>query len=294
LGKELQQWKGTLYRSERIWLWGRRASAQKNQRELNFNNLTQKEKKEKWGGVAMSEYSAERSQGITTRTPRQERAPELTVIPGSRDETHTQNKANHAYLFFKRLFDIVLSALALIVLSPLFLVIAIIIKATSKGPVIFKQERIGKDGVPFQMYKFRSMVENAEALLPNLLEKNERDGPVFKIAQDPRMTPIGYFMRKTCIDELPQLVNIVKGEMTIVGPRPPLPCEVEQYTPYQMQRLSVTPGLTCIWQISKHEAPTFDEWVEMDIKYIRERSLGFDAKLVLRTVSVVIFHQGEL
>lgn len=194
-----------------------------------------------------------------------------------------------AYLFVKRFADVVLSLAGLVILSPVFLAVAIAIKLDSKGPVIYSQTRIGKNKIPFKMYKFRSMFVDADDKLKDLQDLNERDGPVFKIRNDPRVTKVGAFIRKTCIDELPQLVNILKGEMGIVGPRPPLPNEVEQYTPYHMRRLSVTPGLTCYWQISDRDM-TFDEWVASDLKYIQNRGLLLDIKIVFKT-ALVVFRQ---
>lgn len=197
------------------------------------------------------------------------------------------------YAFIKRIFDLFCSLLGLVVLSPVFLISAIAIKAEDpKGTVIFKQARVGKNGKQFHIYKFRSMCENAEDMLDDLCELNERDGPAFKIENDPRVTKVGAFLRKTCIDELPQLVNILNGDMSIVGPRPPLVTEVTQYNDYQMQRLSVTPGLTCIWQIKKGEDTTFDEWVEMDLEYIRNRSVWLDIKLIFMTIAVVLGGKG--
>lgn len=196
------------------------------------------------------------------------------------------------YEKIKRFFDICLSAAALVVLSPLLLVIAILIYLEDKGPVIYSQTRIGKDGRAFKLYKFRSMCVDADEKLKDLQKLNERDGPVFKIRDDPRVTKVGKFIRKTCIDELPQLVNIIKGDMSIVGPRPPLPNEVEQYNSYQKQRLLVVPGLTCYWQIQKGEETTFDEWVELDLKYIKERSILLDFRLILLTFKVILSGKG--
>lgn len=198
------------------------------------------------------------------------------------------------YRFLKRFMDIILSLIALVCLSPLFLVVAILIKCDSKGTVFYTQTRIGIWGKPFKMYKFRSMCMDADKQLDQLAALNERDGPVFKISHDPRVTKAGEFLRKTCIDELPQLINILKGEMSIVGPRPPLPNEVDKYTPYQMKRLDVRPGLTCYWQIRKGEHTTFEEWVEMDLKYIRERSLWVDIKVIFLTMRVVLSGKGSL
>ena len=194
----------------------------------------------------------------------------------------------------KRFFDIVLSLCGLVILSPLFLITAVAIRLDSKGPAFYSQKRIGKNGKPFKMYKFRSMCVDAEQQLERLAALNERDGPTFKITHDPRVTRVGRFIRKTCIDELPQLINILRGEMSLVGPRPPLPNEVAVYTPYQMRRLGVTPGLTCFWQATKGEDTTFEEWVEMDLKYIRVRSLKTDIKILFLTVRVVLLGKGSM
>lgn len=192
------------------------------------------------------------------------------------------------YLFIKRLIDIVGSLLGLILLSPLFCIVAILIKLEDpKGKVFFAQERNGINSKTFKMYKFRSMVNNAEELLQNLQHQNEQSGPVFKIKDDPRITKVGKFIRKTSIDELPQLINVLKGDMSLVGPRPPIPHEVEQYTAYQMQRLLVRPGLTCIWQVSGRNNIGFDDWVDMDIDYIKNRSLWLDIKLIFKTIGVL-------
>ena len=197
-------------------------------------------------------------------------------------------KEGKIYLFLKRAMDIVGSLCGLIILSPVFLIVSILIKLEDpKGKVFFSQVRNGLYGKTFKMYKFRSMVHNAEELLDQLQEKNEQSGPVFKIKDDPRITNVGRFIRKTSIDELPQLINILKGDMSIVGPRPPIPREVEQYTDYQMRRLLVKPGLTCYWQVGGRNEIGFDEWVELDIKYIKERNLWIDIKLIFKTVFVL-------
>lgn len=213
---------------------------------------------------------------------------ELKVVNMQLINIANQNR----YEKIKRFFDICISFAALVVLSPLLLVIAILIYLEDKGPVIYSQTRIGKDGRAFKLYKFRSMCVDADEKLKDLQKLNERDGPVFKIRDDPRVTKIGKFIRKTCIDELPQLVNIIKGDMSIVGPRPPLPNEVEQYNSYQKQRLLVVPGLTCYWQIQKGEETTFDEWVELDLKYIKERSILLDFRLILLTFKVTLSGKG--
>ena len=197
-------------------------------------------------------------------------------------------KEGKIYLFFKRAMDIIGSLCGLIILSPVFLIVSILIKLEDpKGKVFFSQVRNGLYGKTFRMYKFRSMVHNAEELLDQLQEQNEQTGPVFKIKDDPRITKVGRFIRKTSIDELPQLINILKGDMSIVGPRPPIPREVEQYTDYQMRRLLVKPGLTCYWQVGGRNEIGFDEWVELDIKYIKERNLWIDIKLIFKTVFVL-------
>lgn len=213
---------------------------------------------------------------------------ELEVVNMQLINIANQNR----YEKIKRFFDTCLSTAALVVLSPLLLVIAILIYLEDKGPVIYSQTRIGKDGRAFKLYKFRSMCVDADEKLKDLQKLNERDGPVFKIRDDPRVTKVGKFIRKTCIDELPQLVNIIKGDMSIVGPRPPLPNEVEQYNSYQKQRLLVVPGLTCYWQIQKGEETTFDEWVELDLKYIKERSILLDFRLILLTFKVILSGKG--
>ena len=195
-------------------------------------------------------------------------------------------------LFIKRLLDIFISALALIFFSPLIGIVASVIRVTSKGPVFFKQTRIGLNGRKFTLYKFRSMVADAEAQKKTLDDDNEMDGPVFKIKHDPRVTPIGYVIRKTSVDELPQFLNVLKGDMSIVGPRPPLISEVEHYEAWQRRRLSLKPGITCIWQVSGRNKIGFEEWMRMDLEYIDQWSLGMDIKLIVRTVWVVITGYG--
>jgi exopolysaccharide biosynthesis polyprenyl glycosylphosphotransferase len=188
--------------------------------------------------------------------------------------------------------DIALSTIGLVLCIPLFTAVAIAIKRDSPGPVIFKQQRVGKDGKKFTMYKFRTMVVNAEEMLDELLDENEADGPVFKIKEDPRITKSGKWLRKTSIDELPQLWNVLKGDMSLVGPRPPLEREVAKYDNYQRQRLSVKPGITCYWQVSGRSNISFDEWVELDIKYIQEQGLWTDIKLLFKTVGAVLRKDG--
>ena len=199
------------------------------------------------------------------------------------------------YLAMKRVMDVLGSVAALILAGPIILGFAFAVYLDDPhGSPFFSQTRMGKDGKEFRFWKLRSMVCNAEALLPQLQDKNEMDGPAFKIKEDPRVTRIGRFIRKTSIDELPQFWNVLKGDMSIVGPRPPLPGEVSQYTAYQMQRLAVKPGITCIWQIQHARNDlTFDQWVELDLEYIRSRSLWLDLKLILKTPFVMFGGQGR-
>lgn len=204
-------------------------------------------------------------------------------------------KKNPVYAFFKRTFDIISSFLGLVVLLLPLLVVALIIIIDSPGASpIYVQERIGKDGRKFKFYKFRSMIPNAEKMLDQLLEKNEMKGPAFKMKDDPRITRFGRFIRKTSIDELPQLWNVLKGDMSLVGPRPPLPREVAMYTEHQYQRLSVTPGLTCYWQIQpKRNSLSFDEWLSLDLKYISERNFWTDIVILVKTIGAVFGLEGE-
>ena len=195
----------------------------------------------------------------------------------------------------KRLFDIVFSCLALLILLPFFVIIGIIIFIDDPhASPIFCQKRVGRHGKIFTIYKFRSMVANAEKMRNHLEEKNEMDGPVFKIKDDPRITRVGKIIRKMSIDELPQLINVLKGDMSFVGPRPPLPSEVAQYDDYQNLRLVVTPGLTCIWQTTsgRNDVP-FETWVEMDIEYIQNRTMIMDLKIIAKTVLVMITKEGQ-
>lgn len=198
------------------------------------------------------------------------------------------------YSFLKRLFDIIVSALAILLLSPVFLVIIIAIWCDDKkGYPVFVQSRCGKDGKEFKLYKFRTMCIDAEDKLESLQEQNEMDGPVFKIKNDPRITKIGKFLRTTNIDELPQLINILKGDMSFVGPRPALPNEVAQYTEVHKLRLKVIPGLTCYWQVQKNRnSVSFEEWMALDRKYIQDRSLWLDLKLIFKTAIAVFRREG--
>ena len=199
------------------------------------------------------------------------------------------------YCAAKRGQDILFSLLALLVLWPFMLLLALVIYIDSPGASpFFVQQRIGLNGKPFRFIKFRSMVPDAEKKLHALLDKNEMDGPVFKIKRDPRITRVGSFIRRCSIDELPQLINILKGDMSIVGPRPALPREVKKYDDYERQRLYVRPGLTCYWQVQpRRNDLSFDEWLELDLKYIRERSFITDWKIIFKTFSAVIGMEGE-
>ena len=193
---------------------------------------------------------------------------------------------------FKRVFDIICSASALWVLTPLLVIVMALIKITSRGPVFFRQERVGLRGKPFTMLKFRSMVVDADKLRGLLAEQNEQTGPVFKMRADPRVTRVGRFIRRYSIDELPQLVNVLRGDMSIVGPRPPLPAEVAQYEPWQLRRLCVRPGLTCIWQVSGRSQVSFEQWMYMDMQYIDDWSLRRDVDLIFKTLPAVLSGRG--
>lgn len=196
-------------------------------------------------------------------------------------------------LLIKRLFDLFSSLIAIILLSPVFLIAAIIIKVSSKGPIFFRQQRCSLNGRSFALYKFRTMVVGAEAKLEELLAHNEMQGPVFKMKNDPRLTKVGKFLRKFSIDEMPQFWNVFSGDMSLVGPRPPLPAEVAKYEPWQRRRLSMRPGITCLWQAcGRNKINDFDEWMELDLEYIDNWSLWFDFKILLKTVPVVLFGIG--
>lgn len=203
-------------------------------------------------------------------------------------------KENKTYLICKRTLDIIGSLFGIFILGIVFLICAIAIKIEDpKGPVFFAQKRIGLKGKEFKMYKFRSMVTDAEKKLERLLLLNESEGAMFKMKNDPRITKIGKFIRKTSIDELPQLVNVLKGDMSLVGPRPPLPREVSQYSEYDQQRLLVTPGCTGLWQISGRSTIGFREMVELDLTYIANRGILFDLKIILKTVIILLLRKDD-
>jgi lipopolysaccharide/colanic/teichoic acid biosynthesis glycosyltransferase len=203
-----------------------------------------------------------------------------------------QPKEGFYSLFGKRIIDVVVASIAFVVALPILGIFYILIKLDSRGPVFYRSLRLGKDGRPFVFYKLRSMYNGAHESKCNLLHLNEVDGPVFKLTNDPRITKIGRFMRKTSIDELPQLLNVMKGEMSLVGPRPPIPEEVQKYEPWQKARLNVKPGLTCLWQISGRSRLGFDEWMRLDIEYITHQSLQLDMKILLRTIPAVLSREG--
>jgi len=195
-------------------------------------------------------------------------------------------------LIVKGIFDRMVALGALVITIPILIFTAMAIKIFSKGPILFKQERLGINGRKFIMFKFRTMTPDADKLKDSLKDQNEMDGPVFKIANDPRVTPLGRWLRKTSIDELPQLFNVVKGDMSMVGPRPPLSSEVKQYDPWQRRRLSMKPGITCLWQIGGRNNTNFRKWMELDLKYIDNWSLWLDTKILARTLPAVISRKG--
>ena len=202
-----------------------------------------------------------------------------------------QNKSQ-VYKCLKRLFDVVFSGIALICLSPVFLLTAIAIRLEDGGPAIYTQQRAGKDMQAFKMYKFRSMYVNADEKMAELLKDNEQAGHAFKIKNDPRITKVGRFIRKVSIDELPQLINIIKGDMSIVGPRPILTFQMEECNDYERQRVIVQPGLTCYWQIGGRANIKWEEWVELDIDYIEDMSFWTDLKVILKTIPAVFDSEG--
>jgi len=204
----------------------------------------------------------------------------------------TRTPSDTLALAAKRMFDFVASAAAVIVLAPVFAAITVAIKLDSQGPVFFRQRRVGLNGRAFQMLKFRSMFQDAEQSLEALKAQNEMSGPVFKMANDPRITKVGRFLRRTSLDELPQFLNVLKGEMSVVGPRPPIPSEVRQYKRWQRRRLSVRPGITCVWQISGRNNVDFDHWMELDLDYIDHWSLWGDLAICFKTIPAVLSTRG--
>lgn len=196
------------------------------------------------------------------------------------------------YALLKRLFDILGSIFLLVLLSPLLLCAALAVKATSRGPILYRSMRVGYAGILFTFYKFRSMRVGADKMLVDLKERNEKDGPIFKMKDDPRLTPFGRWMRRFSIDELPQLLNVLKGDMSLVGPRPMLPHEVMDYKSDDFERLKVQPGITCYWQVMGRSRLSFDEWMELDRKYVRDRSFATDLRILIVTPIAVIRGDG--
>jgi exopolysaccharide biosynthesis polyprenyl glycosylphosphotransferase len=196
------------------------------------------------------------------------------------------------FIFLKSILDKVLALIGILVSSPIMLFTALLIKFTTPGPVLFKQKRCGVNNRRFTFYKFRTMVKNAEVLKKYLLERNEMDGAAFKIKDDPRITGVGKYLRKFSLDELPQLFNVLLGDMSLVGPRPPLPQEVSRYEDWQRRKLSVKPGITCLWQISGRNEIGFNRWMEMDLEYIDNWSLGLDIQILFKTLPAVFLTKG--
>lgn len=220
---------------------------------------------------------------------------ETNQVLEDKEKEYQPPEPKPVYEVCKRIFDIVMCVFALIVLSPVFLAVIIAIFIEDRGAPFYSSIRLTKGGREFKMYKFRSMCPNADKKLEELLKYNEMEGPAFKMENDPRITKVGHFIRRTSIDELPQLINIIKGDMSIIGPRPPLPREVEQYTPYQMHRLDVKTGLACYHECQgRSDDKDFDRWVESDLKYIRERSMLTDLKVILWTIRVVLTGKGAM
>lgn len=219
---------------------------------------------------------------------------QLKTINSSGFLTLVDIPSNRFSLLLKAVSDIYFSILALLILSPFLLIVSLLIKIDSRGPVFFKQERIGLRGRKFKLYKFRSMIMDAEEKLKEIQSKNQADGPVFKIKDDPRITKIGNFLRKTGLDELPQLINVIKGEMSLIGPRPPLESEVKAYKRWQLRRLSVKPGITCSWQvIPNRNEVKFEKWMKMDLNYIDNWSLKQDFQLLIKTVGTIFLAGGH-
>jgi lipopolysaccharide/colanic/teichoic acid biosynthesis glycosyltransferase len=212
---------------------------------------------------------------------------ENTLVP-------SPNWNRSSQLVCKRAVDLLVSTFLLILLCPVFLVLALLVKLSSRGPVLYKWQVVGRNGVPLTGYKFRSMVMNADELKSQLVSRNEMKGPVFKLTVDPRVTPVGAWMRRYSLDELPQLYSVLTGEMSLVGPRPPLRTEYAHFTEYQKQKLTVKPGITCLWQVNgRNEVNDFDDWVSLDLEYIRRWSLWLDLAILLRTVGAVFSGSGK-
>ena len=197
-----------------------------------------------------------------------------------------------AYIAGKRLFDLAVGLLVFVFVIPIVPLIALMIKLDSPGPVFYRQDRIGRGGRPFRFYKFRSMYRESDRHRAELESRNEQQGPIFKIKADPRITPVGQFLRRSSVDEIPQIINVLRGEMSIVGPRPPLPVEVARYQPWHRRRLDVKPGITCLWQIAGRSQIGFDEWMRLDMEYLRTRSLRTDLAIFVKTLPAVMARRG--
>lgn len=223
-------------------------------------------------------------------TQRSEHTPKVTGDPDT--VLSLPIRESRLYRWCKRIFDLIVGIGVLILLLPIFPIIAIMIKMDSPGPVFFKQKRVGKDGKIFDFYKFRSMRREAESEKERLRQLNEYDGPTFKIKADPRITNVGQFLRRSSFDEIPQIFNVIKGDMSIVGPRPQIPSEVAQYQPWHRRRLEVIPGITCYWQISGRNQIGFDEWMRLDLEYLRTRSMRTDMTILMKTIPAVIARKG--
>jgi exopolysaccharide biosynthesis polyprenyl glycosylphosphotransferase len=242
--------------------------------------------------------AVEVQQNVAPARPRRwpDSTPPPILGPRSLDEVAAEielKQLSRAQAAAKRTLDIVGSVIGLVLLAPIFMIVALLVRLTSRGPALFVQERCGLGGRVFKFYKFRTMVADAEARKAELAHLNEMSGPVFKIARDPRITPVGAFLRKSSLDELPQLWNVLKGDMSLVGPRPPLPDEVRQYNACQAQRLSVIPGITGLWQVSgRSSLPSFDNWLALDLEYANRQSLKLDLQILLKTVAVVVLAKG--
>lgn len=236
---------------------------------------------------------ARRASAAETAVRREPSPATAPARPAPGDVEIAEAKCNGIYLKYgKRVIDLVGATFALILFSPLILLFAILVKLDSDGPVFYKAKRLGKGGKAFNFYKMRSMYTGAHRSRSSLMHLNQVEGPVFKLFNDPRITRVGRFMRKTSIDELPQLYNVLKGDMSLVGPRPPIPEEVEKYEPWQLRRLSLKPGITCLWQISGRSRLGFDEWMRLDMEYINNQSCWMDMRILLRTIPAVLMREG--
>lgn len=219
-------------------------------------------------------------------------SPPSPASPGGPIQVPVEPDRGFYLRFGKRVVDLALGGVGLLVALPVYLVCALAIKLDTPGPVLYRSRRVGLGGRTFTFYKLRSMVHGADRSRHQIAHLNEVSGPVFKIARDPRITRVGRFLRRTSLDELPQILNVLKGDMSLVGPRPPIPEEVVQYEPWQLRRLSVRPGITCLWQVSGRSRLGFDEWMRLDMEYVERRSLGLDMSILVRTIPAVLGGKG--